>query len=284
MKSRKLFKKNPFEIFGLTPKIVKELDNESLYQIVKNIYKVLLLKYHPDRGGDPQKALELNLAFEMLDLKKGEEVFEYYKKEYVKRLSRKLLKDRLEDCEKSLSKTAYLLDVLKETFWRNLVFSLSLKGIKKIKLFDVITYFNFSGKAGKKSSLFFKEMIFEKGKLEVKSAYKNNVIRVSQNFKVLGTIKRDLIEPWLIMERELRESDIFLKSTIKTEIFIKECLLFLSPELRKNSYLFVIYFDKEELKDKVVLEGIINSIETFEDLSNEKREKAPEFLNRESQE
>jgi len=33
----KLRKKNPFEIFGLSPKIVKELDEEVLFKLIKSI-------------------------------------------------------------------------------------------------------------------------------------------------------------------------------------------------------------------------------------------------------
>ena len=53
-----LFNQNPYECLGLT-------STASLSEL-KNAYRALVKKHHPDTGGDAQKILELNAAWELL--------------------------------------------------------------------------------------------------------------------------------------------------------------------------------------------------------------------------
>ncbi len=248
--------KNPFEIFGLTPSLVKELDDDTLFKLIKNIYKTLQLKFHPDRGGDPQKALELNLAFELLNPKKNFEIYQKYKQAYIKRLSRKTLKNKIEELENKFRKLEFVHELLKEKFWQYLENPLILKEKTSIELLDIVLHFNFSGKLGFKKRPFIKKIWFEKGCLFKKESEKQRA-REIKNFKVLGTIKREYIEPWLILERDLREEGFALKPFVKKEIFLKECLIFLKQKLELNSYLFIYYPDE---RDKIYLEGLILKI------------------------
>ncbi len=245
--------KNPFEIFGLTPSLVKELDDDTLFKLIKSIYKTLQLKFHPDRGGDPQKTLELNLAFELLNPKKNYEIYQKYKEAYIKRLSRKTLKNRIEELETRLRRLEFLHELLKEKFWQYLENPLALKEKTSLELLDIVLHFNFSGKIGFKKRPFIKKIWFEGGTLFKKESGKQGVKEI-KNFKVLGTIKREYIEPWLILERDLREEGFTLKPFLKKEIFLRECLIFLKQELELNSYLFVYY---PEERDRIFLEGLI---------------------------
>lgn len=54
----------------------KEVDNKKLYEIlevdpkasdseIRSNYKKLVLKHHPDKGGDPDLIKEINLAYEV---------------------------------------------------------------------------------------------------------------------------------------------------------------------------------------------------------------------------
>jgi DnaJ homolog subfamily A member 2 len=54
----------------------KEVDNKKLYELlevdpkaseqqIRSSYKKLVLKHHPDRGGDPDKIKEINVAYEV---------------------------------------------------------------------------------------------------------------------------------------------------------------------------------------------------------------------------
>ncbi len=56
--------------------------------LVRSAYRALQTIYHPDRGGSHKKAIEVNLAFEMLDYRKDQEQFAAHKERYVQRLYR----------------------------------------------------------------------------------------------------------------------------------------------------------------------------------------------------
>jgi hypothetical protein len=80
--------RNPFEIFGLTPTLVGELSEKELFQVLKSMYRGLLKAFHPDTGGkrrqkSNERAVELNLAFEALDLEKNQASFRRHRKNYL---------------------------------------------------------------------------------------------------------------------------------------------------------------------------------------------------------
>ena len=104
--------KNPFEILGIAPEICKKLTDEDLFSVVKSSYRALQSIYHPDKGGSHKQAIEVNLAYEMLNYKSDPEGFVTYREKYIKRLawaSRKRAKDleqQLEQQQKQSKKTA----------------------------------------------------------------------------------------------------------------------------------------------------------------------------------
>jgi hypothetical protein len=259
---------NPFEIFGLTPKIVKELDEDVLYKLIKTIYRVLQLAYHPDKGGDPEKALELNLAFESLNFEKNPELFRELKKKYIQRLSRKTMQTKLEELRTQYRRLSFYHELLKEKFWQYLEngYEILEKKFKtgkvlKLNLFDIISHINFSDLRRVKKQMLFKEIILKEEELYKKKAYEEMYHKVKK-YRFLGSIKREYIEPWTLVERDLREGGFVLKNFMKKEIFIKECLIYLQPELKKNSYVFFFY---PEEYHKVYLEGILISVEEVEE-------------------
>ena len=94
-------RKNPFEILGVTPEIAGRLGERDLFALVKSMYRTLLKVYHPDRqrstdpktiARDAARAVELNLAFESLNLDKDPESFRYYHRTYSGRINRGLRK------------------------------------------------------------------------------------------------------------------------------------------------------------------------------------------------
>ena len=80
--------KNPFALLGIAPEICSRLSDEDLFVLVRSAYRALQTIYHPDRGGSHKKAIEVNLAFEMLDYRKDQEQFVAHKERYVQRLYR----------------------------------------------------------------------------------------------------------------------------------------------------------------------------------------------------
>lgn len=49
---------SPFEILGVSPSAPME--------VITAAYRALAAKHHPDRGGDPQKMQEINIAYEAI--------------------------------------------------------------------------------------------------------------------------------------------------------------------------------------------------------------------------
>ncbi|RKX59279.1 MAG: hypothetical protein DRP29_04935 [Thermodesulfobacteriota bacterium] len=261
--------KNPFEVFGLSPKIVKELDEEALYKLVKSVYRVLQLIYHPDRGGDPEKSLELNKAFELLNLEKNPESFKEYRKKYIARLSRKTLQSEIEELRTQNRRLKFYNELLKEKFWQYLETGFetienffSNNKIIKLKIFDIVSHINFSDIRSIKKQIYFKELILTKEFILKKRSYEKYFIKI-QNYKFLGTIKREYIEPWVLLERDPKEEKFILKNYMNKETFIKECLVYLNPKLNINTYVFFYYPDDFQ---KVYLEGVIINTEEIKNI------------------
>jgi len=253
-------KKNPFEIFGLSPQIVKELDEEILFKLIKAIYKVFQFTYHPDRGGDSKKALEINLAFEKINLEKNPESFRSYRNKYIKRLSRRTLRTELEELRVQNRKLSFYNELLKEKLWQYLENGFVYlnnsferhKGLK-LRLFDMVTYMNFSGLRNAKKQMFFKDLIITKKYVLKRTGYEK-YYRKFLNYKYIGCIKREYLEPWFLLERESKEENQKFKNFISKEVFIKECLIYLEPEIKINSYVF---FYSPENFQKIILEGVV---------------------------
>lgn len=264
-------KKNPFEIFGITPQLAKEVNDEVLYKIIKNIYRTLQLYYHPDKGGDPKKALELNLAFEALNYVKNPQSFSNLKKTYIQRLSRKTLKKELEELEKIHRKLLYLNELLKERFWHFLekgsdffkeIFNRGF--FLKVKLLDIVSHINFSDYISfKKKKHFFKEIIFSNEDFVLKKeAFQERYIKI-KNYKFLGTIKRESFAPWNFLERSLREEKFFLRDYLNKDTFIRDLLIYLQPEIKSDFYLF--YYNPLQ-PHRIYLEGLILKCEEITQL------------------
>ena len=104
--------KNPFAVLGISPEICSRLEDEDLFVLVRSAYRTLQTIYHPDRGGSHKKAIEVNLAFEMLDFRKDQERFAAHRERYIKRLCRagrgrvQELALQLEQLEKAQRRTA----------------------------------------------------------------------------------------------------------------------------------------------------------------------------------
>ncbi|MCL2029719.1 MAG: hypothetical protein FWG97_04810, partial [Deltaproteobacteria bacterium] len=84
--------KNPFEIFGLTPEMVGQLSERDLFAVLKAMYRALQKTVHPDvaqrrsrKARDDKRAVELNLAFEAVNLDKNPLAFRRHRKNFVAR-------------------------------------------------------------------------------------------------------------------------------------------------------------------------------------------------------
>jgi len=254
--------RNPFEVLGLSPKIVKELDEGSLFRLVKACYRALQQVYHPDlKSGSGEKALELNLAFEALNLSKNPESFRRYREAYIKRLSRKTLRSQIEELSLKLGKVFKEKETLEEAFWGELLSraqaSDSLISPRpqnlRIHLFDLATKYHlpfpvFGGGAP------FKEFLFdEQGGLYLKYNRGRQPRPVSR-IKIIGCVPRGKIDPWMLLEKKPGSGGLVAEDYLKAETFRQACLPFLKTRLEPNSYLFS--FRNGDFS-RVYLEGLI---------------------------
>ncbi len=254
--------RNPFEILGLSPKIVKELGEEDLFRLVKACYRALQQAYHPDlREGAKEKALEINLAFEALDLNRNPDSFRKHRANYLKRLSRKTLASKIEELSLKLGRVFREKEVLEENFWESLILNAQEKGHLvspfprnlKIQLFDVTTKYNLPFPVFGRNAPF-KEFSFdEEGGLEVRYAREQKSKRLKRIILV-GCVPRQHLEPWFILEKNPSGEGFLVEGFVKAETFKKTCLPFLKSKLKVDSYLFS--FRNEDFS-KLYLEGLI---------------------------
>ncbi|QJA05433.1 J domain-containing protein [Thermosulfurimonas marina] len=257
-------RKNPFEVLGLSPRIVKELDEESLFRLVKACYRTLQQVYHPDlSSGSGEKALEINLAFEALNLRKNPESFRHWRRAYLRRLSRKTLQRRLEELHLQLGRNERERENLAETFWQSLL-SRARQGHLlspppqrlRLKIYDIglqyrLPYPVFGRRAP------FKEFLFdEKGRLWIRLPGASD-LRAGQSLRLLGGVPREKIEPWLLLEKTPSEGGLLPENFLQAETFKRACLPYLRHEIRPNLYLFSL---RPEESSRLYLEGLLLEI------------------------
>jgi len=77
------------DMHGESPDTDKEIENKALYEIlevpntastdeIKKAYKKKAMKYHPDKGGDPEKFKEISCAHEILTNQEKREIYDKY--------------------------------------------------------------------------------------------------------------------------------------------------------------------------------------------------------------
>ena len=271
--------KNPFAILGIAPEICNRLQDEDLFVLVKSAYRALQTIYHPDRGGSHKKAIEVNLAFELLDYRKNQENFVRYRELYIKRLFRKS-RDRARELEAQLEqqksvcrKTAqhyydFILNRIGCDERRN-----SLASLKSmtIGLNDVALQQNLPHALHTYGTNYKQIRINDRGRSFVKEVG-SSTYHERKYTKLLGSIPRDAVEilphlqgyettphvPFnLRNEKKLLgyQKPVF-KNIILQENFITYCLPHLMPLIRENSYLISINSKNKSL----ILDGVIIKI------------------------
>ena len=275
--------KNPFEILGITPELVKKLDNEQLFKLVQSNYRFLQKIYHPDIYGNrpgakraQAMATKLNKAFEKLDARKDDESFLNHREQYELRLKRGLRK-QIDDKDREMERLNRIIDSLT----RNSVDFLlhysenwesrsngappsrgeSVFFLKNITLGlnDVAVAYNLRHSAlnfGKNfKEIYFDEMCQMHYRLLCRSKFSPvNFIRL------LGTIHADDIDPIPLLDRKMNKATTSsghhiindpkkcgkmfdVQNTIEMDIFKAECVPYLLPALSENSYLFSLHLE-----------------------------------------
>ncbi len=271
--------RNPFEVLGIAPEMVRELEEEALYTLVKACYRALQRAFHPDlQNGGKEKAVELNLAFEALDLERNPDSFRAHRKAYLKRLCRRTQRRTIDELNRKLAILLRQQELLAENFWRHLLEvsqrpapTLFPEQPRKIKvtLLDLGLKFNTSF-TGYARHVAFKELLFdEEGQLYYRFP-RRRLFQPVNFITLIGSVPRRKLEIWPLLEKkptmqaaegglpDLKAFEVL--NAIQTEVFKRTCLPLLKTELEENAYLFSLHRKHASLKPVVFVEGMILKI------------------------
>jgi len=286
--------KNPFEIFGLTPEMVGRLSEQDLFAVLKAMYRALQKTVHPDvarrrsrRPRDDERAVELNLAFEAVNLEKNPLDFRRHRKDFVARrpstayirsqaLERALI---FQAAREERLAQAYLARLVADYGWpaalaeEGLPAALPLRDIR-LGLLDVAINQNLKTASWTLGSNY-KEMNFDAGgRLSVRGVGRDRFRRAAY-IHLLGTVPSTEVELLPLLERPPARffkspalsagGDSGLALTVLNRIspdrFKSHVLVYLKPEVTERSYLFSLNRPEFEETGCLTLEGLVVKIE-----------------------
>lgn len=292
--------KNPFEIFGLTPALVRDLSERDLFNVLKSIYRNLQKAFHPDSAkngkADQRIAVELNLALEELDLDKNQSSFRKHRKNYLLSLpsdaakNAVILKDRLKTQEAREERLADL-------FFRFLTSGaeekdpwlspqpLAARNVL-LGLQDVAIKNNVRHASWLLGSNYKNIEINGEGEMRTK-AVGRTTFSLARNTILLGCVPKDAVNITPLLER-CEPSRIFkrpaftdydpdalpqvtVRNLISQDKFKKYLLSSLYPSLMESAYLFSLNRPEFRSSGLISLEGVIVKMETLE----ERRDNSP---------
>ena len=286
--------KNPFELLGLSPEIVRTLEGKELFALIRSSYRALIMIYHPDRaplGNEPLKNLrnrkvaELNLAFEKLNHDRDPESLEHFRALYLRRLGdgwqktlRKLNRElqELTRSNQTLSQN-YLRFLLEPGFSRRATEpsdQATLYNLNnwRLGLRDLAIDHNVRSPSWNLGTNYKELKIDPEGRMFYKLPNRKRFIPV--NFiRLLGTVDKEQVDLIPLLDRVLPRDfncqsrtgktlyPLHLKSfdlmnTLTLDEFRRHCLPHLKPELLEGSYLFSIHRTVPQ-QDRICLEGLI---------------------------
>ena len=286
--------KNPFQILGLNPDILQDLNDEEILILVNSQYKALQQIFHPDkpRGNEEQSKL-LSQTRDLLDPQKNKELFELFKKQFLKKTSKQKELTGLQNLLlASELNYIYLYQKLMDylSSFAGFTEGLSIYNLPActLKLHDYhrslnIRHFEKSegyAKKGEGNPLYYDLLIDADGKLAEKRA--NKIKKLPQK-KLIGTFDANLVKQknltmryllskvlnfWTADQQEYAKLGIihgdkniaaikFTEYKISWQMFGK-IAHFLSPKVKQYDYLFSLNRQGEE--SYFTLDGTIQKI------------------------
>ncbi len=288
--------RNPFEVFGLTPDMVGTLSEKDLFSVLKAMYRALQKIVHPDmvrrclKKGIPDRAVELNLAFELLNLDKKPESFRHHRKNFVARRPSTAYR-KSQALERALAAqviqreqlaTAYLNRLLSDYGWGGIGESDSaadttrayfpLRNVR-LGLLDVAVNHHYKTAASWSIGSNYKEINLDaSGYLSIRGIGRSHFSRAAY-IHLLGSVPATEIELLPLLERSgacvfkapaLTNSIVdrgapgFLVSNrINFDKFKKHILIYLRPMITERSYLFSLNRPEFEETGCLTLEGLV---------------------------
>lgn len=286
--------KNPFEIFGLSPELVGNLSEKELFSVLKSMYRALQKTVHPDlarrgaKAGD--KSVELNLAFEALNLDKNPLSFRRHRKAFVARRPKSVYQKSLL-LQRELQFQALKEERLANAYFNRLVFDngwetitaaepstltlpFPLKNVR-LGLLDVAINQNLKMASWSLGSNY-KEMKFDaEGQMTVKPVGRSRFSRAAY-IHIIGSVPADAIELPPLLERPPARffkapalnagigadgPSISVLNRISQENFKRHVLVHLRPEVTERAYIFSLNRPDFETEGAVNLEGLVVKID-----------------------
>jgi curved DNA-binding protein CbpA len=286
--------RNPFELLGLSPEIVRSLEGGELSALIKASYRALLMAYHPDRAPlqddllraqKTKKAAELNLAFEKLDYERNPDSLEHYRELYVRRRG-----DGWQKTVRRLKRDIQDLTLSHQTLSRNYLRHLLspfypagdpaspalalLPALRncRIGLQDVAINHNVRSFSWNLGANYKEIKLDQEGRMSYRLPSRKRFIPI--NFiSLLGTVGKDQVDliplldrvtprdcPWPPTKWKKSFSEyqkcFDLMNSMSLDDFRIHCLPLLKPELAEGSFLFSFHKTVPPA-DRISLEGLI---------------------------
>ena len=290
--------RNPFEIFGLTPEMVGSLSEKALFSVLKSMYRALQKTVHPDvvrrrpRSETIDRAVELNLAFEALNLDKNPAGFRRLRKSFVARRPRAAYQKSLalerelaaQAARENRLATAYLDRLVADCAWSGSgaaglssgTASFPLKNVR-LGLLDVAINQNLKLASWSLGSNY-KEMDFDDaGRLTVRPVGRTGFSRAAY-IHLLGSVPAGQVELMPLLERpEARffknpalnasiganSPSLTVLNRISPEQFKTHVLIHLQAAVSERAYLFSLNRPEYEETGCLALEGLVVKIDQF---------------------
>ena len=297
--------KNPFEIFGLTPEMVGALSEKDLFAVLKSMYRALQKTVHPDvvrraaQRGAADRAVELNLAFEALNLDKNPVSFRRHRKSFVARrphtaYQKSLVLQRelaIQAAREDRLASAYLDRLAVDYGWPETApkaeeetdpalpasaVPFPLKSVR-LGLLDVAINQNLKMASWSLGSNY-KEINFDaEGRMTVRPVGRTGFSRASY-IHIIGTVPSGEVDLMPLLERPparffkapaLNASigangpAISVLNRISRDQFKAHVLVHLKPQVTERSYLFSLNRPEYEETGCLTLEGLVVKIENF---------------------
>ena len=286
---------NPFEIFGITPEMSASLKEKDLFALIRVLYRGLQKVYHPDRSGtnnprtqveNAARAVELNLAFEELNLDRNPESFRRHRKSYSAR-KRSGLTQKISELEKAARETQADRNSLADGYMSYLVRQLPWLSSNggdpghtcpaptniRVGLNDVAINQNVKSVSWSIGSNY-KELVFDpEGTLFYRPVGRSKPFQA--NFiHILGVVDTGVIDLIPLLDRKPPKEGFFkspaldsrygidgapleVLNTISLDKFKRHCLPLLRPDFKERAYLFSIHRPLFEKDGRISLEGVI---------------------------
>jgi hypothetical protein len=282
-------RKNPFEVLGITPEMARSLGEEDLFRLVKANHRLLQHVYHPDSQRPhlrssrrlQEKAVQINLCYEKLNLEKNPESFSEQRRLYIGRLKggmRKMVRDLEDQVRLQGRHSKAVRDSFMDYILANLDHKVTVLGLRncRLGLTDVALGYNFRSSPwniGKN----YKEMEFDdEGNLFLRPPGRSQ-FAYNSTIRPIGTVAEEAIEPVAVLDkRPLRQENLFgprpprhypgdgpfeLCNSLSCAAFKQHCLPHLKADVAERRYLFSVHSSPSTDQAQFFCEGMVVKID-----------------------